>query len=317
MIIRYNLKFPFMQLIGTVILAIVFMMNYSLNAEFVHVLQHTPPVSRYVGAIPPAGALLIGLLIGFGLYTLPLVAASTRKRIKRWSIVVVVVYLFARPIAALIVDTALVATAFINTAIDVGSILLLAIYSAPMIFGVYGLWSRKFSFTAVAAFFILLVAFATNNPLSELPPLVIFALLLFGYIELGHSVSRFHALSQDLVPSDRFPIHAEAFNSLLNRYLFTFTIYLAVLGVLVAVIFNLPAILIRLGEAKLGESLELGSIHGTVMTLFYFLLLIVAAGLIRRFLRREFSFERWLRAQWRKLREVRGEGEELRAKGEG
>jgi len=136
----------------------------------------------------------------------------------------------------------------------------LGFYSAPLLFGLYGVIHRKPVHIVIYAMFMFFVAGGMKNNSTEPLVLVVFALFFLLSIEVGESSIRCHVLLEEKKLSEE---HMAGFT---DRYLRHLAIFMTAAFFLTLFVINLPAVLGVLGLKAVAASIELGSVYGQVVT---------------------------------------------------
>ena len=269
---EYVYNIPVMQLIGIVSLIYIFILNYSINHEYVLRLGE---VSWYVRAQPPVIAAILGFVAGIVIYLFAKMDTKLKKTVAYSVLIICILFFGAAPlmIFAATSDLNILKLACIEMFIELFKLVALAIYWAPMILGVYGIWARKRVYVGMSALFLFMIPLILNvvllilgepptNSSKNLPLYVVYAIALFCYVEMSDSAIRFYEFTKHTPYPEVNKVYAVHLRRILRRYFMYFLTIIFLSVVVTGFIFKFNALLIKLGSEQFAESLELNSIYG-------------------------------------------------------
>jgi len=290
---RYNLKIPVMQIISIVALMIIFILNYTINIEFVEVLGDFSP---YIANQRPEIAWVFALVLALFISIFPTIDREFRTTITLGIIIIVILFFLTMPIITLISTRNLVevGTSLSRSLIEFIKIMVVLIYWAPILLGVYGIFSRERGYLFLSIIFFIGVIITTDIYLlavniehsknaSDIPLFTIFALALFCFYEMGDSSITFYNMNESPYTWKRSSAHNEHLDRILQKYFIFFILFMALALVLTVPILELDQILSALGSEQIGSSLELASIYGIIVSLFIMVLFLIIIGYILKF----------------------------------
>ena len=299
---EYDIKVPIMQIIATIALAVIFVLNYYINIEYVTALGNYSSLVKYQ---PPILAAFFGFIVGLFLYSFPSLDQELRRAIILGTIILLI-FFFALP--ALWAgfsqyDMAAVGMEFYRTLDTFLRLAAVLVYWAPMFLGVYGIWSRNNFYTGISAMFLFMIIIILDIYLfyssvdipkirSEWPVYVFFSIVLFCFIEMSDSATNFAKLTSTSNIKEIDPTYYDHLDRILKKYFVYFVILTIFIVILTWLTLNFETILHAIGSLQLAESLELSSIYGAVISLILIAMVILFIGL---FIRYEESFRKVLR----------------------
>jgi hypothetical protein len=134
----------------------------------------------------------------------------------------------------------------------------LVFFSAPLIFGLYGILHHHPVQLVISAMFALFIAGGVRNPEEDLPYLILFALFFILFVELSDASIRCWSFLQDKKLSE------EHLASFIDHYLRNLTLFMTAAVLLSVLILNLHYVVGAMGLAAVANSIELQSNYGQV-----------------------------------------------------
>jgi hypothetical protein len=185
-----------LQVLATVFLFLLFILNWSMNPWSFDVRYH----SDFLGNASFLSVGIIGLVVGAITCVLPSVIAII---VRYWRRVFGFEYTVFRGILVLMAMIILIA--IIAGPSRVAYLLLQGFiaffYMAAIIFGVYGIWNLKGTHLITAGMFSFFTTISRPKPSSDLDSVLLFAISFLLFMELSSSAIRHHLLaSEELVP---------------------------------------------------------------------------------------------------------------------
>jgi hypothetical protein len=300
---KYNIKIPLMQLTATAALLIIFLLNYAFNPEYVYSLEN---FSGYIDQQyhPPAVAAVFGALAGWFLYIFPSMGKDFKRTIIIGTILILIFFFAAAPLVALFATGSAeeVGYAFGLTLAEFVRIFAVLLYWAPVMLGVYGIWSRKSMFVGLSAMFLFFIIILYDGILlyngwemtkthDNWPVYVLFALALFCFIEMADSAINFTEISDTAPYSQENEEFDEHMNRILQVYYVYFLVFAVIIFIITGIIFNFEGVLRAIGSEQVAESLEIQSIYGITIALVIITFIIILFGI---FLRHESKLRKYL-----------------------
>jgi hypothetical protein len=299
---EYDIKVPIMQIIATIALAIIFVLNYQINIEYVTALGNYSGLVKYQ---PPILAAFFGFIVGLFLYSFPSLHQELRRTLILGTIILLI-FFFALPAiwaGFSQYDLAAVGMEFFRTLDTFLRLAAVLVYWAPMFLGVYGIWSRNNFYTGISAMFLFMIIIILDIFLfyssmdipkirSEWPVYVFFSIVLFCFIEMSDSATSFAKLTSTSNIKEIDPAYYEHLDRILKKYFVYFVLLTIFIIILTWLTLNFEAILHAMGSMQLAESLELSSIYGAVISLILIAIVILFIGI---FVRYEENFRKVLR----------------------
>jgi hypothetical protein len=298
--IDYDIKVPVMQIIATVALFFIFILNFTegFNLQFVVALGRFSPLVAYQH---PALAAFLGAIFGIFLYVFPSLDRDF-KRVIIIGTIILLIFFFAGPAiwAGLATQSASeVGNMFARSLIEFLKIAAVLVYWAPMFLGVYGIWSRNSFYVGVSAVFLFLTIivldiylFIEGQPINKIRNnwiiYVIFSIILFCYIEMSDSAIIFARLTSTENQKEIDPSYYEHLDRILKKYFVYFVILTIFIIILSWLTLHFSSLFKAMDSQQIGESLEVTSIYGTIISLIILGIIILFIGL---FLRHEQSFK--------------------------
>jgi len=136
----------------------------------------------------------------------------------------------------------------------------LVFFSAPLIFGLFGVLHHRPVHLVISAMFSFFIAGGVRNTAFELPYLLLFGLFFLLFIELAESTVRCWNLLDEKRLSEQ---HLASF---VDHYLRNLAIFMTVSVVLTMLVLNLHYVIGALGLSALADSVELRTVYGQVMS---------------------------------------------------
>ncbi len=289
---EYNVKIPIMQLTAMAALIVIFLLNYTFNSGYVEALGR---FSDYVAYHPPIVAAVFGALAGWFLYIFPSMGRDFKRTIIIGTIIILIFFFSAAPLVVLIStgDAYEVGRAFALTLQEFIKIFAVLLYWAPVMLGVYGIWSRKNLFVGLAAMFLFFIIILYDGMLfyfglsmtksfDSWPAFVLFALALFCFVEMADSAIGFTKISNATPFSDENMTHENHLNRILQIYYVYFIVFAVLIFIITGVIFSFEGVLKAFGSEQIGESIEIQSIYGITIALIIIVFIIIILGIILR-----------------------------------
>jgi hypothetical protein len=306
--IEYDIKVPIMQIIATISLFFIFIINFSepFNLRFVVALGNfSPLVNPYYH--PPAVAAILGAIFGIFLYLFPSLDRDL-KRVLIIGTIILLIFFFAAPAIWAGISTysaSNVGQMFARSLIEFLKLAAVLVYWAPMFLGVYGIWSRNSFYIGVSALFLFLTIivldiylFIEGESINKLRNnwiyYVIFSIILFCYIEMSDSAITFAKLTSTENQKEIDPSYYEHLDRILKKYFVYFVILTIFIIILSWVTLHFSNFLRLVDSDQISESLEISSIYGIILSLLILGIIILFIGL---FLRHEQGF----RSLWTRL----------------
>jgi heme/copper-type cytochrome/quinol oxidase subunit 2 len=290
---RYNVKIPVMQIIAIVSLVIIFILNYRINIEFVEMLGS---FSIYVAFQPPELAWVFALMLALFLSVIPSMDREFRLQITLWVIIIIIIFFIAYPAITFFATYNMleVGRALASSLIEFLKIVVVLVYWAPILFAVYGIFNRERFYIFTAVLFFLGVIIVTDLALmvngiphdkdaGQIPLFTTFALALFCFYEMSDSSITFFQLNESPQTWDHDSMHQLHLDRILQKYFLFFIIFSALALVLTVPILSFNEVLSALGSRQVGESIELNSIYGTIVSLFVIVIFLIFIGYLIRY----------------------------------
>ena len=295
--IEYDIKVPIMQIIATGALFFIFMLNYSINYQYV---EHLGNFSPWVALQPPPVAAILGAIFGIFIYLFPSLDRDLKRTIVIGTIVLLI-FFFAGPalwVGFSTYELQAVGKAFASSLFEFLKLAAVLVYWAPIFLGIYGIWSRNSFYIGISAMFLFLTIIVLDIYLAiqGIPILkvkgdwvifVIFSIILFCYIEMSISAITFANLTSTEHQKEIDPSYYEHLDRILKKdfvYFIVLTIFIIILTWLTL---HFSDFLRAIESDQLAESLELTSVYGVMISLVVMGIIILFIGL---FIRNEDSF---------------------------
>jgi hypothetical protein len=242
-----------MQIISSLALLTIYILNFYLNQEFFDKLAE---VSRPIALVGNPWALtVLGAALGVGLVMFSYMA-SKPKKILGIVIASVAALVFLGPCLLALISTGwygMVWQGWIMVQVGVKLILLFLVMS-PLILGILGIWLESRLSLYVSTMLLLGIVIVLDvflviynrTPAKQLwsIPLIIFACGLFIFFEFGDSAIRFNKLYQDSVHLDRKTVQSRHIVRMCQRYLVLSVVFLTVTMFLTLLIYNSNTVLL-------------------------------------------------------------------------
>ncbi|MEM4728192.1 MAG: hypothetical protein QXH42_00315 [Thermoplasmata archaeon] len=242
----YGHKPLFLTILAACALFVAFVLNWDMNRGAYLVVEKSELLSR-LGTLEGASlSLLVAaslVLFGLNKYRLPF-------NVTIWHLLGGLVLFFIIALT-LTQDPNLTATIAVQ-------LFLFSFYSAPLCFGLYGLFLHKPVYLVISAMFSFFITAGTPNTASELPQILLFSFCFLLFIETGESSVRCWGYIEEGRLS---PAYASSF---VDSYLRNLALFLSLSLLLTLLTLNLPSLLGALGLQAVAASLELNSIYGRV-----------------------------------------------------
>jgi len=132
----------------------------------------------------------------------------------------------------------------------------LVFFSAPLVFGLFGLIYHRPVHLVISAMFSFFIAGGVRNPEGDLPYLILFGLFFILFIEMAETSIRCWGFLEERQLSDE---HLAGF---VDRYLRNLAMFMTGSVVLTVLILNLPYVVGALGLGAVAASVELQSNYG-------------------------------------------------------
>ena len=227
-------------------LFIAFVLNWEMNRGAYFVVEKSE-LLRNLNSLEGA---LLALVVGAGIVLFGL----SRHRLP---FPVTLLHLLGGLVLFFVVTLVLTQNAHLTYVIAV-QLFLYAFYSAPLAFGLYGLFLHRPVYLVISAMFSFFITAGTRNSATELPHSILFAFCFLLFVEVGESSVRCSLYIADRRLS---PEHASSFA---QSYLRNLALFISLSLLLTLLILNLPQVIGALGLEGVAASLELNSIYGRV-----------------------------------------------------
>ncbi|MGQ9581891.1 MAG: hypothetical protein ACUVV6_00055 [Thermoplasmatota archaeon] len=233
-----------LSLIASGALFASFVLNWEMNRGAYLVVEKSE-VLRGLSALEGG---FLALLIAIGLVLLGLKKERLPFPVTLWHVVGGIILVFV--LILVVTQNALL------TYVAAVQLFLVAFYSAPLLFGLCGLFLHKPVYLIISAMFSFFITAGTPNSAAELPGSLLFALCFLLYVEVGESSIRCWLYLEEGRLSRA---HADGFAGSYLRHL---AIFLPLALLLSLLVLNLPAVIGALGQRAVASSLEMASIYG-------------------------------------------------------
>jgi hypothetical protein len=264
-----------------------------INIEYVEMLAEFSP---FIYGQPPELAWIFALMLALFISVFPRMEREFRVTITLGIIIIIILFFISRPTLAFFAtyDQVEVGRALANSLINFMRIITVLLYWAPIIFGVYGIINRDRSFVFVAVLFfigiiltadlyLLATETAHTKTESKIPLFTVFAIALFCYYEMSDSSITFYRLNDSTRRRERYSVHQEHLDRILQLYFVFFIIFSALSLVMTWFILDFNSILKSIGSEQVAASIELNSIYGMVISLVVMVFVLVMLGYIIRY----------------------------------
>jgi hypothetical protein len=291
--IDYNLKVPIMQFIATGALFFIFVLNYSLNIEYVIALSNFSP---WVAVQPPMVAAILGALFGIFLYLFPNLDPDIKRTVIIGTIILLIFFFAGPALLAWLAesDVTIVGKAFAESIEQFLKLAAVLVYWAPMFLGIYGIWTRNSFYIGASAMFLFLIIIildvyllSQEEPITKLREnwlqYVIFSIVLFCYMEMSDSAITFANYTSVRDKDAIDPGYYEHLDKILEKYFVYFILLNIFIIILTWITMSFSDVLETFGSSQVAESLELGSIYGTIIALIVIAIIILFIGLFIRY----------------------------------
>jgi hypothetical protein len=276
LIITHRPEIPFMQGAATLALMGIFVLAHMLRPEVWHVMGE---FSEWVAPQSPPLAAVLAAAAGFFFVSFPRLDLPVQTTVKRSALLIFLLALFLPPtIIYAATGSHYVAGASLSTNFwMLCRMLLVMAYWAPVTLGVFGIWSRRPAWVGASALFLLAVPAFSNVMVlvqggtlhgapGEVGSYLAFALLLFVYTELADGSHRFLLLAEPRDGTGTPPaMQLHHLTRLLQRYFTFMMLFILMCAMVVFFVLNLVPLALVLGSPQVAESIELGSVFGTVL----------------------------------------------------
>ncbi len=132
----------------------------------------------------------------------------------------------------------------------------LVFFSAPLIFGLFGILHHRPVHLVISAMFAFFIAGGVRNTQDELPYLMLFALFFILFVELSDASIRCWSFLEERKLSE------EHLSSFVDHYFRNLALFLTAAVLLTVLILNIHYIAGALGLGAVANSLELRSVYG-------------------------------------------------------
>lgn len=291
--IDYNIKVPVMQVIATGALFFIFILNYLINIEYVIALSKFSP---WVAVQPPMVAAILGALFGIFLYLFPNLDRDIRRTVIIGTIILLIFFFAGPALLAWIAenDLAAIGNAFADTIEQFLKLAAVLVYWAPIFLGIYGIWTKNSFYIGASAMFMFLIIiildvylFYEGLPINKIRDnwlqYVIFSIILFCYMEMSDSAITFARFTSVRDKDSIDPGYYEHLDKILEKYFVYFILLTIFIIILSWITLNFAGILKVLGSIQVGESLEISSIYGSMISLIIIGIIILFIGLFIRY----------------------------------
>ena len=232
--------------LSSAFLYIAFGLNWEINRNSFHVVQ----MSDILENLGPVESSIVALLVSAFVVALPQMGKMLPFKLTPWHIAAIiggtllaVYFIVGEPIPFLLV--------IVQTFV-------LVFYSAPLVFGLYGIIHHKSVHLVISAMFSLFIAGGIRNPVEDWPRLLVWAILFLLYLDVAEcSVRSWNYLKTRKLSEEHLASYVE-------RYLRNLAIFVTAGVLLSLLILQLPLVVGVLGQKALEASLELGSPYGQV-----------------------------------------------------
>ena len=307
--IEYDIKVPIMQIIATIALFFIFILNYHItiyqDGNVLYNVWETyllalgkgtvNDFSIYVQYQPPAVAAFIAAIFGVFILIFPSLDRDL-KRVIIIGTIILLIFFFAGPALWKGIETfdaTEVGKMFYLSLREFLKIVVLLIYWAPIFIGIYGIWSRNSFYVGISAMFLFLTILILDIYLAYEGQIilkgkddwlvyVVFSIILFCYIEMSDSAITFANLTSTENKKEIDPTYYEHLDRILKKY-FVYFIFLTIFIIILTwLTLNFSSLLRAVDSAMLAESLEISSIYGTIISLIVLGIIILLIGLFIR-----------------------------------
>ncbi|UCH89090.1 MAG: hypothetical protein JSV49_00120 [Thermoplasmata archaeon] len=290
---RYNVKIPVMQIIAIFSLVIIFIMNYTINDDYVIQLGKFSP---FVRGQPPEVAWIFALILSIFLSVFPRMDRELRVTISLGIIIIIILFFLGGPAIAFFAtyDMMEVGAALARSLISFLKVLTVLLYWAPILVGVYGIINRErmYLFLAILFFlgiiitndlYLLSISAEHTKTAERIPLFTIFAVSLFCFYEMSDSSITFYKLNDSTRTKGYYSPHQQHLNRILQWYFVFFIIFSALTLVLTWFILDFNEILKAMGSEQIATSIELNSIYGTIVSLAVMVIVLIFIGYLVRY----------------------------------
>ncbi len=317
-----------MQVVSTLALLTIYVLNFYLNKEFFATLEEITRPIYVIGN--PLLLVSLGAMGGVGL----VMYSYMRAKAKKWTAIVILSVTglaFIGPLVFVLIGSGWVG-ALMQVWVEfqfIIKLIILFLVMSPVILGILGVWleSRLSLFVStilllsiVVILDVFLVIF-NRVPEKELwsIPLIVFACGLFIFFEFGDSAIRFHKLYTDSVNHDELTVQSRHVVRMCKRYLVLSCVFLVVSMFLVLGIYNSNTILLGLvdlldGMPVLGglfqeitylekttNSLVMDTVYGSLISMTLVIFLMVLGGTV---VRNWYDISSWGKGRYRAMNDA-------------
>lgn len=281
-----------MQIVAITSLMVIFILNYIINPEYFEALGSFSP---YVAGQRPEIAWIFALMLAIFLSIFPSMDKEFRVTITLGIIIIIILFFIGGPAIAFFstYDMYSVGTALANSLIEFMKILTVLLYWAPILFGVYGIFSREKKYIFISILFFIGIIVANDIYLisqnlehtkteGKIPLFTAFALALICYFEMSDSSITFFKLNDSAVKWERDISHKEHLDRILQRYFGFFILFCALVLVLAFLFVLNNSILKAIGSDQVASSIEVHSVYGTIISLLLVMILLLFIGYMIR-----------------------------------